>query len=209
MPIPELYRLDIDGEWTLRDFHEFPYAYTQAYSFLYSLNIREVQDEERVWEVFNSYPWRGGYSAVNFYNQLYRIVPLDERPAIVSISYSSPGWIELSLALAVALSLRRIIHQLVESGRDIHRLYTEIHDEMHKRKLLRIEAKTAELNLEREHLRFIEEATDVFTHALGLENVEQLHKYSPNRLRTLKILLSFFRRIRKLEEYEEQKRLKF
>jgi len=165
MPKPEIYRLDIDGKWTLRDFHEFPYSYTQAYSFLYSLTVRGFIGEDRVRDIFNLYPWRGGYSAVNFYNRLYRIVPRAERPTIVSISYSSPGWIELSLALAVALSLRRIIHQLVESGRDIHQFYTEIYNEMHKRRLLRIEAETAELNLKREHLHFIEETTDAFAHS--------------------------------------------
>jgi len=30
----DIYRIEIDGKWTLKILHEFPYAYTQTYSFL-------------------------------------------------------------------------------------------------------------------------------------------------------------------------------
>jgi len=80
---------------------------------------------------------------------------------------------------------------------------------MHERKLYEIEAESAELKLEQEHLHFLEEKIKVFSNALGLESIEQLNTLSPNRIRALKILLSFYQRVKKLHKYEVQKRLKF
>ena len=33
------YRIEIDGEWSLRDLYEFPHVYAQLYSFLYVLEL--------------------------------------------------------------------------------------------------------------------------------------------------------------------------
>jgi len=101
MPETNPYRIEIDGEWTLNDLYGFPYAYTQAYSFLYSLMVDEVIDDEKLIITFAAHPWRGGFSAVNFFHYLYELIPATERPNVISIQYSSPGWIELSLVLAV------------------------------------------------------------------------------------------------------------
>ena len=106
MPNIDSYRIEIDGQWTLNDLHEFPYAYTQAYSFLYSLMVEETGEDERLRITFVAHPWRGGFSAVNFFHYLYDRIPAPERPNIVSIQYSSPGWIELSLVLVVGIALK-------------------------------------------------------------------------------------------------------
>ena len=47
MPQIEPYRIAIDGKWSLNDLHEFPYAYTQAYSFLHALAAAQVDEDER------------------------------------------------------------------------------------------------------------------------------------------------------------------
>jgi hypothetical protein len=67
MPKIASYRIEIDGEWTLNDLHEFPYAYTQAYSFLYSLMMDAADEDERLRITFEAHPWRGGFSPVNFF----------------------------------------------------------------------------------------------------------------------------------------------
>lgn len=191
MPTNELYRLEMDGEWTLDDLHSFPYAYTQAYSFLYSLMAVDRKEDERLEITYGVYPWRGGYSAVNFYNYLYRLIPRKERPQIVSIHYSSPGWIELSLVLAVALSLKQIINALSDSALRIHSTYQEIYKGLHERKLLSLESKSAELKLDREHLKFVEESAETFAKVLGFTKLEELSGLAPNKLAALKMLLSF------------------
>lgn len=112
------YRIKIDGEWTLRDLYEFPRVYSQLYSFLYVLEISSPDDlyDERIDSAFRSHPWRGGFSAVNFYNQLGYLVPNRDRPEIKSIRYGSPGWLELTLAVAIAANIEKLGTAFTKSG---------------------------------------------------------------------------------------------
>lgn len=205
----ERYRIEIDGEWSLADFHEFPYAYTQAYSFLYALIVDELQEDERLETTFSAYPWRGGYSAVNFFSYLYKLIPIRDRPQVISISYASPGWIELGLAVVVAISLKRIITNICDATLKINQTYTEIHRGLHERKLLSFDSKSKELELDREQLDFVERSNEVFAKLLGFENFPTLMKYSPNPLAALKMMFAFYRRVRKLKNYQDDDKLKF
>lgn len=71
MPDGDLYRIELDGTWSLSEFYELPHVFTQTYAFNYTFSGEDVRDPERVAHAFSSFPWRGGYSAVNFYNVLY------------------------------------------------------------------------------------------------------------------------------------------
>jgi hypothetical protein len=205
----ETYRVELAGKWTLADFHEFPYAYTQSYSFLYSLMADEIPEDALEDSPYRIYPWRGGYSAVNFFKRLYSDIPRSERPQVISISYASPGWIELGLVLVVAMSLRKIIDNLCKAAKSINQTYNEIYMGMQERKLLSLDSKSAELKLDKEHLEFLERSSDTFAKLLGFESYGTLIRYSPNPLTTLKMLMAFYRRVRKLKDYQIKDKLKF
>jgi len=67
----DTYRIAIDGDWSLADLYRFPRTYSQLYSFFYDAILRrDTIDLERLQHVFQAHPWLGGYSAVNFYNEL-------------------------------------------------------------------------------------------------------------------------------------------
>lgn len=212
--MPELtdddsYRIMLDGEWTLSDFGELPHTYSQVYAFVYGL---ELPDDFEGYEAilrFAGYPWRGGYSAVNFYKQLQSSVPRRDRPRLRSIQYASPGWIELSLVVTVALSARRIIKACVVSASELNSLYQEIYKNLHERKLLRIEAKEAELRLEEKQLQFMETSSKKLARLLKIPAIEVIRAQSPTRLAELKMLLSLFRRARKLADYEKAGKASF
>jgi|SRR5882724_672665 len=200
------YRIQIDGEWTLRDLYEFPRVYSQLYSFLYVLVFTSPDDlyDERVESAFRSHPWRGGYSAVNFYNQLGYIVPTRDRPKIKSIRYASPGWLELTLAVAIATNIEKLVTAFTKSGKHINSLYTEIYKGLHERRLMRIKAKRQEIALKREQIRFVEESAKSLSRLLGFKNLNELHDFTQNPLATLKILLSLYRRVRTIANYESK-----
>ena len=50
-----------------------------------------VGDLERLHLAFLKYPWKGGYSAVNFYNDLYQALPPSAKPKVAGIRYNSHG----------------------------------------------------------------------------------------------------------------------
>jgi hypothetical protein len=86
------YTILMDGRWTLDDLYKFSHTYEQAYFALDAIVPSETEaDNDRIERAFRAFPWRGGYSAVNFYNQLRYATPVGARPKIVSIQYASPG----------------------------------------------------------------------------------------------------------------------
>jgi len=56
----------MDRRWSLEDLYEFPYAYSQIYSFIYCFDSElNARDAERIDYALEGYPWRGGYSYVS------------------------------------------------------------------------------------------------------------------------------------------------
>ena len=204
------YKIQMHGEWTLEDLYLLPHVYSQVYALLYALNMPLEDDkEEQLYAAFTAYPWRGGYSAVNFYSYLQNLVPRPDRPKVVSIQYGSPGLLELGLVVGIAISIGYLVKNFSRVIIDLHAVYNDIYKGLQDRKLMRIEVKRRELALETEQLQFINDASQRLSEMMGFKNVEQINRLTGNPLATLKILLSFYRRIRTLAGYEEEKKAKF
>lgn len=203
----DTYKIDIDGNWTLVDLYEFPHTYSQVFALTFSLyNWADIDDEKRKM-TFASHPWRGGYSAVNFYQYLQQNIPRQSRLKLISLKYGSPGWIELGtdlgMGLGVTLLIRNFIATFVRSASQLNSLYHEIYKGLQDRKLLRLEVKRAQLGLQKEEMKFVETSAKQLAEMMGFKNLQQINALTGNPLATLKILLSFYRRVKKLAEYEK------
>ena len=204
------YKIQMNGEWTLEDLYWLPHVYSQVYAFLYALNMPLTDyGDEKLYITFTAHPWLGGYSAVNFYSYLQNLVPRSDRPRVVSIQYGSLGLLELGLVVSIALSIGVLIKTFSTGINDLHSLYSSIYKGLQDRKLMRIEVKRRELAIEKEQLQFINEAAQKLSQMMGFKNVEQINELTGNSLATLKILLSFYRRIRTLAGYEKDEKAKF
>lgn len=204
------YTIGLDGDWSLRDFYELPHAFGQVYAFHYALvSDAEVRDRDRLALAFASYPWRGGYSAVNFYIALASQVPKGVRPKVNSVHYGSPGWLEMRLLLSAAVSVGVTVAVLVKSASAINSVYTEIYEGLQRRKLLKLEAERYHLQLAAEQIEFVERSYQSMIKAIGLENVAQLEKLAENPLTRLKILLSYYRRVKILADYAAKGKASF
>jgi len=214
------YKINIDGKWTLEDLYLLPHTYSQVYGFIYSINeIKDISPEslddfnmdfdERILFTYTSQPWKGGYSTVNFYNYLKNLVPPKHRPRIKAIHYESPGFMELILFVPVAIAIKKIVQSFCDAGKSIHSLYNEIYKGMQERKLLQIDVKKKELELKEVDLKFINSSTQSLAKLLGFKNLKELNKVTRNPLTSLKILLSFYRRIRSLADYTTKGKTKF
>lgn len=196
------YRITLDGDWSLVDFYELPHVYAQVYAFNCAFLLAPmVGDSQQVVYVFASYPWRGGYSAVNFYNVLGSNVPLRLRPKVKSIQYASPGFIELTLLVKAAFAVAAIVGVVVKSGGGVNSLYHQIYKGMQERRMMQIDLKQKELELARSQLDFAVKSSEQLANGLGFESLNQLNEGTGNPVATLKILMSYYRRIRTLAEY--------
>jgi hypothetical protein len=153
-------RIHLDGRWSLEDFYQLPHVFSQLYSFHYVFRGEEqVRDMERLAHAFSSYPWQGGYSAVNFYRVVYSQVPLDFRPDVKSVRYASPGWLEVQLLLEAALEVGKAVGVVSTAALVTVKAYNEIYKGLQERKLLKIETDSRILRLARDEIDFIEKSS--------------------------------------------------
>ncbi len=200
-----IYPIYMDGRWTLDDLYRFPRTYEQAYFALDVLIPSDSQiDFERVNRAFRAFPWQGGYSAVNFYNQLKYATPVPARPTIASIKYASPGAIELALILEQAQILAAIVAAVAGSIVACNAAYNKIMNDLQRRKLLRIEVEKANVALGREELKLISDYNKQMAEILQLGSPEALDARTGKPLVSLKILLSVYRRVRLLADYRNK-----
>ncbi|QNA84946.1 hypothetical protein G4G27_13785 [Sphingomonas sp. So64.6b] len=195
--------IPIDGQWSLKDLYKLPRAFEQVYFALDAiLPSFDEEAEDRVSRAFRAFPWQGGYSAVNFYNQLKYATPRNEQPRIASIQYASPGWIELTLYLSNALALCFVVNRVSGSIERCNRAYNAIITDLMRRKLLKVELERAEVGLARDEVQLIREYAEQMAEILSLSSAEDIHIRTRNPLISLKILLSIYRRVKILADYQ-------
>lgn len=133
------YRILLNEDWSLEDLYVFPRAYEQVYFFYTSLNS-EIDEEQsdRIARAYRSMPWQGGYSAVNFFNQLKYATPRLGRPRIIAIQKSSPGYLDLGLWLFGATQVARVVRSIAATIDKCNETYGDIYSGMQERKLLRL-----------------------------------------------------------------------
>jgi hypothetical protein len=120
---------------------------------------------------------------------------------VKSIQYASPGWIELKLLVPAALAIGTVIHVFTKSAGELNSLYNQIQKDLTERKLMRIDLQHKELDLAQHQIDFANRASEQFAKELGFENLSELNELTGNPVSRLKILLSYYRRIRTLGEY--------
>ncbi len=147
----------------------------------------------------------GGYSAVNFYNDLGYLIPPGQRPKVSSIRYELPGWIGLALLISVAHAIKTFTYAITNGVKRIDDTYTNIHRNLTERKLLRF--KREQIARVRRHETFIESSLHDFAAITQFENLEELKNLTGDSLRSLKILFSVYRRARILREYIQKDKL--
>jgi hypothetical protein len=207
-----IYRIELNGIWSLEDFYQFPHILSQTYSFEYVFHRDESSDIdiERVAHAFSSYPWEGGYSAVNFYRVLNSQVPPRFRPDVKSVRYESPGWMDLHLVLETAKAIGTTV--AVVSGAVIAatKAYNDVYRGLRERELLRIKAERSRIRLSRDKIEFAVMASQTIANMMGFKNLVDLNMLTnDNPLANLKILMSYYRRIRTLVDFSESEKATF
>jgi hypothetical protein len=202
MPEIARHKIYIEGRWELHDLYLFPQRYGEIYSFLYALSASGPRG--RFVEIFQRYPWRGGYSAVKFYDDLYLSISSDQRPRIASIEYGSPGYIELSAVLLIVTQIDRILNGVMKSWDRVDAIYTKIHKRAMQRRLLKLNVKERERRLSAEEVRFAARACEELSHAIGLGDCGELNRLTRDPLASLKILMAFYRRLSELLSFIDQ-----
>lgn len=205
----ESYRVLLDGRWRLEDLYEFPHAFYQCYSFVYCLDSElNPRDRERINTALVEYPWRGGYSYVNIYTVLQNQVPPEDRPTIKSISYASPGWLDLFLNPDVAIQVAKSVGILGGSAVAAAKAYAT---SMRFIAQIAVDRKRQQLQLmqlnQAQHKAVMSLCEDM-AKFLGFRSVKELHKHTGNPEVSLKLLAAHYRRTSQLVEFINEGKVK-
>ncbi len=202
---PETYRVLLGGRWTLQNLYEFPHSFSQCYAFIYCLDSNlHPRDRDRISEAFVGYPWRGGYSYVNIYTVLQNQVPVEDRPDIESISYASPGWLDLFLNVDVAIQVAKSVAILAGSAAVAAKAYASAMKALAQVAVDRKRAQLLEMQLtQTQHKTFMSMCEDM-AKFLGFKNVKQLHERTGSPEVSLKLLAAHYRRTNQLVEFVKE-----
>lgn len=205
-------QLELDGRWGLEELSDITKDYIQLYGFAYSLipDLTQARNEE-IDYIYGKFPWRGGFSTVNFFNQLFHKIPQGLRPEVKKIQYASPGFIELTELLAAATIVAGIVGAICKSIKHVHDLYRDIQKASIDHELSKINLANEELKATEKQLAFCESSAQKLIKAFELTDEQEKlinQRARGNPVMKLKILLSVYRRAYPLAEKQSEKKLK-
>lgn len=204
-------KLLLDLNWSLEELSEVTHNYTRVYGFAFSLlgDLRGSEDR-KVQLVYNKFPWRGGYSTVHFFNNLFKGIPESGKPEIEEIKYASPGHIELAVILEAAIHVGVMVAAVSVVYHTAVQTYKNLHSRSSELKLSEIDA-SSESGMNPTQAKFVENASAQMEQVLGLTEQQRCvldARVDGNLLMKMKILFSVFRRVEPLAEKQAQKKLK-
>ena len=209
---PTKTKLHLDGRWNLEDLSEAIRGYTQLYGFAYSL-LADLPTSRlgEIEYIYGKFPWRGGYSSANFFNQLFHKIPPKLRPEVKRIQYASPGFLELYELLLVAGTVAGIVRAVCSVFNDAHKTYRNIQKGYFEHELAKINLTNEQLNLSQKQLIYCENASKNLVEVIGLTNaIDQLleKRVQGNQIMKLKILLAVYRRVELLAKKQREGKIK-
>ena len=126
-----------------------------------------------------------------------------------SVRYASPGWLDVQLLLEAAIEVGKAVGVVATAMLIVAKAYNEIYRGLQERKLLGIATDRRRLRLSRDEIAFVEKSSQKLSKLMGFKNFEQLNKLTNNNLASLKILMSYYRRIRILVGFVEKGKANF
>lgn len=105
--------------------------------------------------------------------------------------------------VSVAISIRLVGHHFARSVKQLNDLYNEIYKGIHERKLQAIEIRKKEIEIKETDLAFASKSCDGLAKLLGFSDLQKLHDYTGNPIASLKMLLSFYRRVKAIAKFEQ------
>lgn len=209
----ENYVVNIDGNWELPEFSSFSEKMSTVYTFLHCIRqIEKIPEDKRskkltrLEETFEDHPWKGGFSYVHFYNDLYGSIPANDRLAVDEIRYASPGFIKLDGNPTTFDDLNKSLISLRDNYKEITDKYRNLYYFLQSNKILSTVAseKPKDMSLLN---KTIMDLTKDLSNSVSLYGLDDIYKYSgENWIVTSKIILSYFRRLKSLFEFYSEGR---
>jgi hypothetical protein len=194
--------VEIDGRWEISDLRKFSDLVQDCYSFGFALlGAAGNAAQAKIDSLFHKHPWRGGFSSVNFFKELYKNIPQEDRAGIRKIDYASPGEIEFYMNGDVADSIRELVLEINDDESIAQESYRLARKFLQDRNWL--SKSDADVQLSASDLVELTQLLNSSCKAFGLQDHSDhiLALASGDPLSALKIVLAYFRRLQGLADY--------
>jgi hypothetical protein len=194
-------QVNLDGRWGIEDLERFSDLWSDAYAFTFALYPQLGGNKQRITELFHKYPWRGGFSAMNFFGDLYRQVPPGLRPAISEMHKASPGYLKMALHEVLFDRIEHLVKNLNSRNSPESLAYDQVRKDLRESGWLG--RASADIRLGGDDLERLQQHLKFLSKAFGFVQQERHILYLGNQdpLAAVKILLSFYRKVRELSDY--------
>lgn len=194
--------VDIDGRWEISDLRKFSDLVQDCYSFGFALLGAAGQaTKARIDSLFHKHPWRGGFSSVNFFKELYKNIPQEDRAGIRGIEYASPGEIKFYMNGDVADSIRELVNGMNDDESPARDAYKKAYSYLQNLGWLSKSDTDIALS-DQDIIDLMELLTDT-CRAFGLDDsaTHILELANQDPLSAIKIVLAYYRRLQGLADY--------
>lgn len=211
LPAPGSYTLKVDGQWFFEDLAKIPKYYIQLYSFFYSLvHLGRPSVRSNAYDIYRKFPWRGGFSSVNFYRQLQSVIPSLHEPEVSKMHYASPGEITLELLSDVAERLRDSLLSANENASELDDLRKEFGRVQRAERWAEVDGTLSSIRISKDLRQYLSNTLQEACRLLGIaEYSDDIRKLAGNELVAVKIILSYSRRILKLTGFTERQLVQY
>jgi hypothetical protein len=202
-----------DGIWDLPDFAQFYGKIADLYSFFlcvkkFSLDTTPLDIKRRIRESFAEQPLRGGSSYRSMYFGAHSVLAREEdRIRVGKLRYGSAGEVDVRGRFDIFTEIKISLDELRDHYDIIDQEYETLYEFLRNNKLLRAEKGRFDESSPMA-VALLQRAT-AFAQTMRLSDAELIYEISGrNSLIFTKILLSYFRRLRRYFMFFEEGRVK-
>lgn len=203
--VSEEYFLGLDGDMYIDDISNIPKIYQQLYSFHYGL---EHLDRGAVRGALTKLAgrWTGGFSAVHLFSGLKNVTPSIHRAKVTEMRFNSPGHIKLDLLPELARRIEGAAGQVSndDSFSALEQFYSRVYRYFKENRLSGFddEREIAAVQLAPEIITRLEEFIDYFFRLMLWDDYRDEFAFlNVDALHQLRVLLAYYRRLKKLRPY--------
>ncbi|CAM0557095.1 hypothetical protein EHLJMEHL_02183 [Vreelandella titanicae] len=199
---PEESFLGLDGELYIDDLSTIPKNYQQLYSFHYGLeHLNRNAVRSKLSDLMSK--WSGGINAVNLFTGLQSLIPSVHRARVTELKYNSPGHIKISVLPRMARQIEAASEAIKGNKEfDIFELYYKrVYKYFKENNIHGFEKDNGSSNVDltSEQRKRLGLFVDEFFEMMHWDSYKRNFKViGANPLQQLRILLAYYRRLRKL-----------
>lgn len=206
--VPHTFSVPINSTWFAVDFNDFFKSYSRIYAFFYATRPRFVKSiEARLGELLRA-PWKGGYSRINLFATLPKVVPALHGLRVPQLHFASPGHINFEALTSVGDSIRSSVIQFTKNGSEVEAAVKSIKVVLSSHKLNKLDLSEQDdhgLSLGEDKIAALNERCFAIADLLGMrEEIQSLRACSPNSVVFSKAVAGLVTQLRRLAQFQQE-----